>query len=79
MNANLPIFAVGDNIENFLTTKRDLKAGICKNPSQDYRVKDEDEYIPIDFGSLNNTSHDSSSLDLSDEEGIKFEEANNIS
>ena len=56
MNANLPIFAVGDNIENFLTTKRDLKAGICKNPSQDYRVKDEDEYIPIDFKNLNNTS-----------------------
>ena len=70
MNTNLPIFAVESNIENFLTTKRDLKAGICKNPGQEYRVKSEDEYIPIDFKNLNNTSYYSNSLDLSDEEGI---------
>ena len=79
MNTNLPIFAVGGNIENFLTTKRDLKAGICKNPGQEYRVKDEDEYIPIDFKNLNNTSYYSNNLDLSDEEGIQFEELNYMS
>ena len=47
MNENLPIFGVPGKVKEFSTSKKDIKAGVEKQPPDSYRLRNEDMYEPL--------------------------------
>jgi len=47
MNDNLPIYGVPGKVKEFSTSKKDIKAGLEKEPPASYRLRNEDTFEPL--------------------------------
>lgn len=58
---NLPIYGVPSKLKEIATSKKDIKAGTERMPPDQFRLRDEDLYEPLDESSASTKSTLSSS------------------